>query len=236
MKIINIEKAYSVILSRILIYLFFFITLIMLFTKYTHGVFSVFQTDSNTVVTNVGNSTFAPSGVITDGTHACPVAANFMNYPDSYQAIGIGKFSYVCGHCRPIYNAIDAGVHPLGGTAVIAVVNGVVKDITNPYGGPSLWLIGEDNRNYYYAHLKTKNRVTSGRVKAGQVIGYIAASFEGIIAKNNGVAHVHFSAGTPGNAQTYYDPANIAAGPLLDQWCNQNVCGGGTNAAYACGK
>lgn len=168
---------------------------------------------------------------ITTEGHACATGATYVPFP-GYQSIKPGEYSYVCGHCTPIFNAIDAGVNPTGGTPVLAVTDGKTEDISNPIGGTALWLTGNDGRNYYYAHLQRGGLVVGG-VKAGQVIGSIASASD-TSAKNNGVAHVHFSAGTPGNRQDFKDPANIPAGPLLDSWCNNNVCNGKPNVAYAC--
>lgn len=193
--------------------------------------FAQLQTKSNSVTTKVGNPA-AGSAVTPDGIHACPVKATYVRFT-TYPNIQQGNYSFVCGHCRPIFNANDVGVGSQGGTPVVAVVNGKADDISNPVGGPAVWLAGDDGRNYYYAHLK-RDRIVAGRVAAGQVIGYIAAANDAA-AKNNGTAHVHFSAGTPGNQHTFNDPANIPAGPLLDSWCSISVCGGKPNSAYACG-
>lgn len=165
-----------------------------------------------------------------DKQHACVVSDTFIPFPESYSAIKESQYSYVCGHHRPIFNAIDTGVFSEGGSPVRAIVNGRVENITNPVGGPALWLVGDDGINYYYAHLRREGLVV-GRVTVGQVIGYIASAKEAY-AKNNGVAHVHFSAGTPGNKHTFDDPANIPAGPLLDNWCGNNVCEGKPNRPF----
>ena len=191
------------------------------FFVFRQPVQALFQAQSNSVSTiiGIGNSSLFSS----DGKHACVVQEQYMKYPGSYDAITSGHYSYVCAHHTPIVNAIDVGVYPEGGQADIAVVSGIVEDVSNPAGGPASWLTGDDGRNYYYAHMKKENRVF-GRVKAGQVIGHIAAADENYFAKNNGVAHVHISAGTPGNGQSFADPADIPMGPLLDSWCNVNVC------------
>lgn len=168
--------------------------------------------------------------IANDGKHACPITTAYTPYV-SYSAIKATEFSYVCGHNRPIFNAIDIGTFPGGGTPVVAVVDGRVDNISNPVGGPALWIVGDDGQNYYYAHLRREGLVT-GRVTVGQIIGYIAAASENSFAKNNGVAHVHISTGTPGNQQTFGDPANIPMGPLLDVWCEIDVCKGKPNAAY----
>ncbi|GEM_PF-3896400 len=169
-----------------------------------------------------------------DGIHACVTSENFIPFPGNYSNINRGQYSYVCGHCSPIYNAIDTGVNSEGGSPVAAVTDGVVEDNTNPVGGTALWLTGDDNLNYYYAHLK-KDGLVTGRVKAGQIVGYIASARE-TTSGNNGIAHVHFSAGTPGNKQSFNDPANVPAGQLLDNWCGNNVCSGKPNANYNCGQ
>lgn len=199
----------------------------------------------STVTTVVGSPKNGSGGtgkIAPDGKHACPVIANYIAFPKgSYSAIGNGEYSYVCAHCRPIMNAIDIGVFPEGGTEVAAVTAGELSDVSNPRGGTALWLVGDDGSNYYYAHLRPDTLAIKGkgtkRVEAGEVIGNIAAATgkEAAEAKNNGVAHVHFSAGPPGNEHTFEDPARTPAGPLLDSWCGNDTCKGRTNFDASCG-
>ena len=64
------------------------------------------------------------------------------------------------------------------GTPVVATTNGVISK-TSPLekglGGITVWLYGEDDVAYYYAHLqKIEDGIVVGkRVKAGDVLGYV---------------------------------------------------------------
>ena len=59
------------------------------------------------------------------------------------------------------------------GNKVHAVVDGVVsRQTTNALGGISLYLQGDNNTEYYYAHLSRYASRTGQRVKAGELIAY----------------------------------------------------------------
>lgn len=186
---------------------------------------------SNSVVTEAGTADPAQkpaedSGTINADGMACPIKAKYVPFT-SYTAIKQDEFSFACAHHLPIFNAIDVGTSPSGGTEVVATVDGVASDLSSPGGGPSVFLAGKDGKYYFYLHLQ-RDSMVFGNVTAGQVIGRIAAANDASSA-NNGTAHVHFEYSTDPNKHNKNNPTNDPAGPLLDKLCNINVCNGQPN-------
>ena len=72
-----------------------------------------------------------------------------------------------------------------GGTQIVAVVSGFAKMKTNPLGGITVGLSGNDGAYYYYAHLSSWAG-PSRSVSAGEVIGYVGHT------GNTDVNHLHF--------------------------------------------
>ncbi|GAB4279798.1 MAG: hypothetical protein Kow0056_13450 [Coriobacteriia bacterium] len=77
------------------------------------------------------------------------------------------------------------------GTPLVAIKDGRVEASTNRLGGLCTYLYADDGTVYYYAHM-SRWEVRSGRVSAGDVIGYVGSS------GNAGSPHLHLEIRLPG--------------------------------------
>lgn len=82
-------------------------------------------------------------------------------------------------------------------TEAVAATDGSLTAIGNgARSGRSLWLIGNDGRAFFYAHLEqwAKGAFDGMRVRAGQVIGYVGNSGNA----SGSPTHLHFEVRDPG--------------------------------------
>jgi len=89
---------------------------------------------------------------------ACPVPrATFVN-----------DYGYV-GDAGSTHRGVD--LFAPAGTPIVAPVGGLAERYPNPMGGLAIQLYGNDGNRYYLAHLSDYGE--SGRVAAGEIVGYV---------------------------------------------------------------
>ena len=103
------------------------------------------------------------------------------------------------------------------GSSVFAVVSGKARAEHWPVGGNTVTITGEDNKEYYYAHLKTKGN--AGTVKAGDIIGQVGRSGS---AKGK-CSHLHIAISSKGERVDDFGDGSTKTFDELQQISNANV-------------
>lgn len=122
-----------------------------------------------------GSNQSAPSTPIASGSWICPVQGPH-SFIDSWGAPRSGGRRH-------------RGVDMMAaiGVPVVAPVSGTVSHRSNPIGGLSFHLNGDDGHYYYGTHLSAYANQGAGWVEAGTVVGYV-----GDTGNARGIPHLHF--------------------------------------------
>ena len=147
------------------------------------------------------------------------VTAELSNGGYVFPIYGPASFGDTFGAPRP---GISGGWHhgedifaPLG-TPLLAVADGTLFSVGwNDIGGWRVWLRDRAGNEFYYAHLSAYSplAVNGGRVKAGDVIGFMGKTGDAEFS----AVHLHFEIHPVSLLARGYDGA-VAAYPFLNAW------------------
>jgi murein DD-endopeptidase MepM/ murein hydrolase activator NlpD len=139
---------------------------------------------------------FNPTHLVNGRWTSCPVSKPY-SFVDSWGAARSGGRAH---KGTDIMNPWGNKVH--------AIVDGVVsRQTTSSLGGISLYLMGADGNEYYYAHLSRYASSVGQRVKAGELIAYNGQTGNARFTAPHVHFEVHPGAGTPVDPYPYVKAA-----------------------------
>ena len=139
---------------------------------------------------------FNPTHLVNGRWTSCPVSKPY-SFTDTWGAPRSGGRSH---------KGTDL-MNPLG-NQVHAIVDGVISRQTNSsLGGISLYLMGVDGNEYYYAHLSRYASSVGQRVKAGELIAYNGQTGNARFTAPHVHFEIHPGAGAPVDPYPYVKAA-----------------------------
>jgi murein DD-endopeptidase MepM/ murein hydrolase activator NlpD len=157
----------------------------------------------------------AVGAVLALGLVACePPTTNSFPVPLPHNATASDSWHACRDGCARTHKGVD--IFAAEQTPIVAVETGVIARVDNTdngAGGLSLWLRGESDVTYYYAH-NVVNLVSAGQhVTRGQVIARVGRTGN---AKTT-PPHIHFQVNTCGDLDSV-EPCTVNPLPYLRAW------------------